>query len=164
MKIEIIVAMTPNRVIGKDGTLPWRIKEDMQLFKEITLDIDGSSVLMGRNTYESIPKKFRPLPGRLNIVVSKKLQPEANIVICPSLDEAIGEAKNYQKPIFVIGGVSMYQEALPKADILHISHIHKEYEGDTYFPKINLNEEANGWAVNAEKYFPDFTYRRYNRR
>ena len=164
MKIEIIVAMTPNRVIGNNGTLPWRIKEDMQLFKEITMDVDGSSVLMGRNTYESIPEKFRPLPGRLNIVVSKKLPPEPNIIICSSLDEAIDRAIDYQKPIFVIGGVSMYQEALPKASILHISHIKKEYDGGTYFPKINLNEEAHEWAFNAERDFADFTYRRYNRR
>jgi dihydrofolate reductase len=157
MDIEIIVAMTNNFVIGKNGLLPWNIKEDMQLFKEKTLE---QTVIMGKNTWLSIPKKFRPLPKRNNIVLSRTMEKLDGIIVCKSIDEGIKEAKKLGKKIFCIGGARLYEEILPLADKLHISWIKKNYEGDTYFQKIDFNN----WEQIEEKEFEEFVYKKYERK
>ena len=157
MDINIIVGITNERVIGNDNQLPWRIPVDLKLFKQIT---EHNTVIMGRKTYESIPEKFRPLPNRNNIVITRNPQEHPITDFCNSIEQAIEKAKEYMKPIFIIGGSSIYKEFLPKATTLHISHIKKEYKGDTFFPEINWNN----WEVIEEKDFPDFTYRKYKRK
>ena len=137
--ISIIAAMTKiNKVIGKDNKLPWNIPSDLKNFKKLTTD---SVVIMGRKTYESIPKKFRPLPNRINIVLSrsttKENYPQEDILIANNPEQAINQAKTYNKPVFIIGGAQIYQLLEPFADTMHLSFIKKEYEGNTKFPEIN---------------------------
>jgi dihydrofolate reductase len=154
--IHIIVAMTKNRVIGNNGTLLWNLKEDMKLFKELTTN---NIVIMGRKTWESIPKKFRPLPNRKNIVVSKSLNRVDGAEVASSTLDAINLARSNAGQIYIIGGSAIYESFLKEADFLHISHVKKEYEGDTYFPEINFDE----WRIIEEKEFEEFTYKKYER-
>jgi dihydrofolate reductase len=157
MGINIIVAMTKNKLIGKDGKLPWNIKEDMKLFKEKTV---GKTVIMGKNTWLSIPKKFRPLPNRNNIVLSRTLEKAEGAIVCKSIDNVIKIAENFGKEIFCIGGARLYKEMLPIADKLHISWIKKNYKGDTYFQKI----EFDNWEQVEEIEFEEFIYKKYKRK
>jgi dihydrofolate reductase len=154
MSINIIVAMTKQRIIGKNGKLPWEIKEDMKLFKEKTM---GKTVIMGKTTWLSIPKKFRPLPERANIVLSTTLENEKGIDICRNLKDGLKKGNEKKQEIFCIGGARLYEEMLPFTDILHISWIKKNYDGDTYFPKINFEE----WEEIETKEFNDFIYKKY---
>jgi len=158
MSLNIIVAMDPNHVIGKDGGLPWmRIKEDLPLFQKLT---DGTSVIMGRNTFESLPEKYKPLPNRKNIVVSNKMGITEGVDICRTLEEAIDKAQNYQNDTFFIGGVGIYEAALPIADKLFISHVKKEYVGNVFFPEIPLSD----WQVSETNYFIEFDQKIYIRK
>ena len=134
--IIIIAAMAENRVIGKNNALPWSLKEDMAHFRELTL---GWPCIMGRKTWESLPQ--RPLPGRLNIVVSQSLSastaPEiAPALAFPSLQDAITHCNGYEK-VFICGGASIYREALEFATTIELTLIHKNYEGDVFFPEID---------------------------
>ena len=126
--IAIIAAFPENRVIGKGNSLPWKIKGDLKHFKEQTT---GKTLIMGRKTFESIG---RPLPKRNNIVITSKDVENTGVDVCRSVDEAIEKGRGYDKDIFVIGGASIYEQFLPKADKLYISHIKEDYEGDVYFP------------------------------
>jgi dihydrofolate reductase len=135
-EIIIIAAMAENRVIGKDNAMPWSIKGNLTHFKEMTM---GFPCIMGRKTWESLPKK--PLPGRLNIVVSKtmtanNLPDTQEIKVFPSLDEAIEYCTGYEK-IFICGGESIYKQALSLANKIDLTLIHGQYSGDTYFPEID---------------------------
>jgi dihydrofolate reductase len=156
-EINIIVAMTKNRVIGKDGKLIWQIKEDMNLFKEKTL---GTTVIMGRKTWDSIPEKFRPLKGRENIVLSNSIKKIEGTFVCGSVEEALRIAKNIGKKIFCIGGARVYAEFLPLTEILNISWIKEEHKGNVFFPKINFEE----WNEIEKKDFEKFTYKKYIRK
>lgn len=149
--------MTKDRVIGNNNQLPWRIPEDLKLFKQIT---EGNTVIMGRKTYESIPEKFRPLPNRNNIVITSQQKSHSVTEFCNSIEQALEKAKEYLKPIFIIGGSSIYKEFLNLADHLHISHIKHPHEGNIFFPEVDWNQ----WEVVEEKDFPDFTYRKYKRK
>lgn len=157
MKIHIIVAMTKNFVIGNKGSIPWKIKEDMQLFKEKTT---GQSVIMGKNTWLSLPEKFRPLPNRNNIIVSTTLEKQKGAIVCKTIEEAIEQGKKFGKEIYCIGGGQIYGTMLNCADTLNISWIKKEYEGETKFPKINFEE----WNCTEEKEFEEFIYKKYERK
>lgn len=149
----VIVATDLNNGIGKDNGLPWKLKGDMKYFKETTLaETDETSkknvVIMGRKTWESIPEKFRPLPNRLNIVVSRTLpfQPEKNfsdeenVWISSSLDAALksANARGFEK-IFVIGGAELYKEAFSHKDCEEIllTRINKVFDCDTFVPEID---------------------------
>ena len=147
--INIIAAMTEERVIGKDNKLPWHLPEDLANFKRLT---EGNTVIMGRKTYESIPKRFRPLINRNNLVISKTLPLETGIDVCPSLEEALDLAHNYSKEIFIAGGASIYQQVLPLTDRMYISQIKKNYLGDSYFPEFDQQK----WKVTAEQDFTEF--------
>lgn len=138
--ISLMVAHDPNHVIGKDNQLPWHIPEDLAYFKKHTV---GKGIVMGRNTYESIG---RPLPKRRNIVVSRKdnLQIEGTDVV-HSLEDAIGLAEEVHNEVMVIGGEQIFRSILPQADRLYITLIHKEFEGDTFFP-----EYGDEWQLVSE--------------
>jgi dihydrofolate reductase len=126
----LIVAVARNGVIGKDGALPWHISEDLKHFKKTT---DGHAIIMGRKTHDSIG---RPLPQRRNIVVTRRagaLFPGCEAA--HNLDEAIALARTTDACPFIIGGASLYEEALPLATELHLTTIEEDVEGDTYFPK-----------------------------
>jgi dihydrofolate reductase len=135
--INIIVAIAKNNVIGKNNTLPWHYKEDLQYFKQKTM---GKSVLMGSKTFQSIIHSIgKPLPGRKNIVVSKSGFSYPNIDI---VDDMIPYLKTFPKEeeLFIIGGASIYKQAIPYADRFFITYINREYEGDTFFPKTDLTK------------------------
>ena len=135
--IAIIAGMTKNRVIGKGNNLPWHIPEDLKNFKRVT---SGNTVIMGRKTYDSILSMIgHPLPNRNNIVISRSLQDE-RVTVCRSVEEAVENGRSFEKDIFVIGGATIYKLFLPIADKKYISWIKKDYEGDVYFPKFNLDE------------------------
>jgi len=141
MSITIIAALTKDRVIGKDNALPWYIPEDLKNFKKLT---SGNTVVMGRKTYESIGK---PLPNRNNIVVSRSVPSIEGVDVCSSLEVAIEKARSYGKEIFIIGGASIYELALPFADKMYLSYVKVNYKGDTYFPKFN----QDGWNVISQR-------------
>lgn len=138
MTISLIVAVSRNGVIGRQGGLPWRLRDDMAYFADTTM---GNVVVMGRKTYESIPAKFRPLPGRRNIVITRDTAWQAEgAEAVGSLDEALalGGAAG---EVFVAGGGEIYSLALPKADHLYITEIDAAIDGDTVFPHF----DKGGW-------------------
>ena len=135
MKISLIVAMASNRVIGLNNKMPWHLSADLKKFKQITM---GSPILMGRKTYESIGK---PLPGRTNIIISRNTDyQQAGCLVFNNLETALQSASELTNELFVIGGSDLYQTLLPLADKLYLTLINQAFEGDTYFPEIDLNE------------------------
>ncbi|MBL4668408.1 MAG: dihydrofolate reductase [Flavobacteriales bacterium] len=138
MITSLIVAIAQNNVIGKDNDLIWRLPNDMKFFKETTLN---HHIVTGRKNYISIPKKFRPLPNRINIVLTRQTSfNEEGCVVLHSLEAAIEHAKNNNETeLFIIGGGQIYKEALEKdlIDKMYITQVHQEFEGDTFFPKID---------------------------
>lgn len=130
MELILIAAMSSNRVIGCNNTIPWQIPEEMYHFKKSTM---GHAVIMGRKTFESIGKA---LPGRLNVILSKnkKLQ-LPGCQIADSLTEAVQCCQDQEKS-FIIGGQSVYRESLALVDTILLSILDREYEGDTFFPPI----------------------------
>lgn len=139
MKVGIYVAIAENGVIGREGGLPWRLSSDLKRFKADTM---GKPVIMGRKTWESLPK--RPLPGRLNIVVTRDSTYRAEGgEIATSLEDAVSLAKVRARcmpnidEICVIGGAQIYAQALPLADRLHVTHVLGSIDGDTVFPPID---------------------------
>lgn len=127
MIITLVAAHDKNLVIGKDGGLPWRYPEDLKHFKRITL---GNTIIMGRGVFEELNEI--PLPGRKNIVLSTT-QTYENADTYTSLEEAMDAVD--EDEVFIIGGGVLYREAIDRADKLIITEIHKEYDGDTYFPE-----------------------------
>ncbi|CAA0116108.1 Dihydrofolate reductase type 3 [Halioglobus japonicus] len=136
-RTAIIVAVADNGVIGKDNALPWKLSEDMQHFKRITM---GKPVVMGRKTYESIGK---PLPGRTNIVVSRNAGFRAEgVALVRSLEEALALAgevaeRDAVEEIIVMGGAQIYAEAIPLADRMYITEVHGDVEGDAVLCEID---------------------------
>lgn len=139
--LSIIVAATPEGVIGVDGGLPWKkLPNDMQQFKKIT---DGHPVIMGRKTWESIPEKFRPLPGRTNIVVTRQKNYQAEgAIVAASLLEAKIMATHApgREEFFVIGGGELYCEAIHLAQKIYFTLVHASISGDAHFPKMRDRE------------------------
>lgn len=129
MIISMIAAMADNRIIGKNNEMPWHLPADFQWFRRCTM---GKPVVMGRKTYESIG---RPLPGRMNIVLSRDAALEINGVTCvTSIDEAI-QAVGEIEELMIIGGGAIYQACLPMANKLYLTHINANLDGDTQFPQ-----------------------------
>ncbi|PRO65537.1 dihydrofolate reductase [Alkalicoccus urumqiensis] len=142
--ISIIAAMDENRVIGKDGGMPWHLPGDLRFFKQQT---EGKTVVMGRATFESIG---RALPKRRNIVLTGKshLDTEADIELVHSMEEirALHEAAP-EEELIIMGGASLYEAALPEADTIYLTRIHAQFEGDTWFPEFSLQE----WELTREE-------------
>jgi len=142
MRISLIAALAKNDVIGQGNHLPWSLPEDLKRFKAITI---GKPVIMGRKTFESIG---RPLPKRFNIVVSRRSElviPGTEVL--PSLESALREAKAWCRSqpepceeIFVIGGATLYKEALPLIDRMYLTFIDLDFEGDAYFPNWDRSQ------------------------
>ncbi|KKO73133.1 dihydrofolate reductase [Kerstersia gyiorum] len=131
---DLIVAYAANRVIGRDNTLPWRLPGDLAHFKRSTL---GHPVIMGRNTWESLG---RPLPGRLNIVISRNSCYEAaGASVYPSLEAALAACTAEASP-YIIGGAQIYRLALPLARRVVATEVHASIEGDAYFPQLPGDE------------------------
>jgi dihydrofolate reductase/diadenosine tetraphosphate (Ap4A) HIT family hydrolase len=156
MTVSLVVARSRNGCIGRNGDLPWRLPGDLRRFRELTT---GGTVVMGRRTYESLPPAFRPLPDRRNVVLSR--DPEfrpPGVDVVGDLEQALRE------DCFVIGGGSVYAQALPLADRIYETLVDSDVEGDTFFPALDA-----GWAC-AEESAPvaengyAFTFRRLERR
>ncbi|HEY2837022.1 MAG TPA: dihydrofolate reductase [Rhizomicrobium sp.] len=123
--ITLVLAMAKNGVIGKDGAIPWRIADDLKRFKQLTL---GKPVIMGRKTWDSLPRK--PLPGRDNIVVTRQRDWSADGAIAAlSVDEALAKGRE----VSVIGGGEIYREALSRAERIELTEVHGDFDGDAHF-------------------------------
>ena len=137
MQVVIMAAVAENGVIGRGGTMPWRLKSDMRHFRALTM---GKPVVMGRKTYLSLA--IKPLPGRTNIVVSRDPAFTApGVLVAPTLEAALeaarGDALRRGADIMVIGGADIYAQAMPLADRLEITQIHSKPEGDSVLPPID---------------------------
>lgn len=133
--LSIIVAMDENRLIGKENQLPWRLSADLQFFKRTTM---GKPLIMGRNTHESIG---RALPGRRNIVVTSQVdyQPAAGCELAHDPDAALALCAD-ETEVMLMGGASLYQQLLPKAEKLYLTRVLTALDGDTWFPEINWHQ------------------------
>ena len=149
-KVTLIAAIDQNRVLGKDNQLIWHLPEDLKRFKRLTT---GHAIIMGRKTFESLPKA---LPNRHNIVVTRNQNySKEGITVCHSMKDALEYAKDDEQP-FVIGGGQIYEQAIGLADVIELTEIHSQFEGDVFFPKINLKE----WGIEKEERMvhSDFEY------
>ena len=151
--LEIVVAMTQDRVIGADNGLPWDIPEDRKLFRSLTL---RNTVIMGSNTYRSIGA---PLESRQNIVLSKTIPEIDGALVYPTLLAGLTKAWEIGRPTFIIGGSQLYNKALEIADILHISWVKGTFRGDRYFPELDMKE----WQIVEKIAYPEFDYVKYRR-
>ncbi len=132
-EVVLIAAVARNGVIGRDNSLPWHLPEDMKHFRRVTA---GHAVLMGRKTWESLPERFRPLPGRRNVVLSRQAGWQApGAETAASLPAALQVLSGADR-VFVIGGAELYAVALPMADGLILTEVQQAYEGDARFPSL----------------------------
>jgi dihydrofolate reductase len=142
--VSIIVAMGRNRVIGKDNSLIWHLPADLKHFKETTM---GRPVIMGRKTFESVGK---PLPGRTNIIVTRRKGYRAQGCLAAGSVEKALELVAGEPEVFIAGGGEIYRESLPLADRLYITIIDHDFEGDTFFPEFS----GKKWKISQEIYHP----------
>lgn len=159
MRIGVIWAQARGGVIGKDNTIPWRLSEDMAHFKAVTM---GCPVIMGRKTWDSLPAKFRPLPGRRNIVVTRQPGWHAEgAERAATLDQAIAQCGDVPRA-WVIGGAQIYRLALPLADTAEITEVGIDVEGDAFAPALGANwqEVAREHHVSASG--TGYSFVRYN--
>lgn len=136
MMISMIAAMTRNRVIGKDNDIPWHLPDDFRFFKETT---KGHFVIMGRKNFESLPDRFRPLPDRPNVIITRKKDYKGEgAEVVSSLDEALNKARQHNEPeAFIIGGGQIYKLGLEVCDRIYLTEIDTELEGDVFFPEFD---------------------------
>jgi dihydrofolate reductase len=135
MNISIIVAIASNNAIGKDNDLLWHISNDLKRFKELT---NGHYIVMGKKTYFSLPK--RPLPNRTNMVITDVPGEQIDdCLMAYSIEDAISKMDKEEEN-FIIGGGSIYKQFMPHADKLYITRVHKDFDADTFFPEISLDE------------------------
>ncbi|NQW65751.1 MAG: dihydrofolate reductase [Burkholderiales bacterium] len=133
MPLHLIYARARNNVIGKNGDLPWHLPEDLAHFKRTTL---GQAVVMGRITWESIPEKFRPLPGRKNVVVSRQAgYPALGATVVTSFQAALAMFPP-DEVVWLIGGAQLYAQALPMASQVVVTEIDDDFEGDAFAPTL----------------------------
>jgi dihydrofolate reductase len=146
MIISIIVAVAENNVIGNDNKLIWHLPKDLKHFKETTT---GHYIIQGRKTFESFGK---PLPNRTTVIVTRNKNYKAEgCIVVNSLQEALDIAIN-EKEVFIIGGGEIYKQAMPIADRIYLTKVHQSFEGDTFFPEINMKE----WTeLNRQDFEPD---------
>ncbi|BDD03692.1 dihydrofolate reductase [Aureibacter tunicatorum] len=146
--LKIVVAKASNNVIGKDNELIWHLPADLKHFKKVTM---GGAMLMGRKTFESIG---RPLPGRLNVVITRNEGFEAEgCIVVKSIDEGVkaSQQQGYDD-IYVIGGGNIYAQTLSKVNTIYLTEIDGNFEGDVYFPELELSE----WNIEEREDFqPD---------
>ncbi len=160
--LSIIVAIAENYAIGKDNRLLWHISDDLKRFKRLT---SGHNVIMGRNTWLSLPR--RPLPNRRNIVITDNPQDcFENCRMVNSIDAALAECQPGEE-CFIMGGASVYRQFMPKADKLYITRVHRAFDGDTFFPEIKTSEwkriESEGPFETDDNSF-SYTFETYTRK
>ena len=160
-ELTIIAAVSTNNVIGNDNKLIWKLSNDLKRFKNLTTN---HSVIMGRKTFESLPN---PLPDRDNIVITRDTNySKPNIQVCSSIEDAINLTKTDMQP-FIIGGGEIYSQTINIVDKIELTRVHKEFDGDAYFPEIPLdifeliNEE--NYNSDLENEF-DYSYLTYKKR
>lgn len=134
--IGLVWAQSANGVIGRNGMLPWHLPEDLKHFRSLTA---GTTVLMGRRTWESLPPRFRPLPGRRNLVLSRT--PQEGVEMFPDLQQALAAAS---EDVWVIGGAAVYRATLPIADRIVVTEIREPFEGDTHAPDVGRSPDSVG--------------------
>uniref|UniRef100_A0A0P4WIY8 dihydrofolate reductase n=1 Tax=Scylla olivacea TaxID=85551 RepID=A0A0P4WIY8_SCYOL len=152
LRLNIIVAVSENYGIGKGGELPWKLREEMKHFARMTKSVNSpgkqNMVLMGRKTWESIPHKFRPLPGRLNGVLSSQIKEQQDscdkVIFCQNFEDALKAAFSQSsevETVWVIGGHSLYKMALQSEHLhrIYLTKIMKEFECDVFFPSFDIN-------------------------
>ncbi len=146
--ISIIAAVADNRAIGKNNDLLCHLPADLKRFKTLT---SGHTVIMGRHTFESLPNGA--LPNRDNIVITSSAKEYPNVKTCSSVQAALDAVKTDETEVFIIGGASVYQEFLPLANKLYLTHIHHSFtDADTFFPEIHAKE----WlSEKTENHLPD---------
>jgi dihydrofolate reductase len=149
----IVVAMTRERVIGQGGRIPWRLPQDLRLFRELTT---GHAVVMGRRTFDSIGGA---LPGRRNLVLSRTLSEAPEVEVCGSFEEALAKTANCRGKVFFVGGAQVYAQALPLADAMVVSWIEGNFPGETLFPPFDEGE----WRAVRTEHHPGFTRVWYRR-
>jgi dihydrofolate reductase len=139
MIVSAIAALSKNRVIGRDNDLPWRLPDDMKFFMETT---KGHHVVMGRKNYDSLLPKFKPLPNRTNIVITRQKDFSApGCTVMHGVEPALDLAKqNGEKECFIIGGAEIYNLAMPYTTRLYLTEIDANVEGDTYFPTVDMTQ------------------------
>jgi len=161
MKISIIAAMSDNRVIGRDGGLPWHLPSDLKRFKFLTM---GHAVIMGRKTYESVGKA---LPGRRCIIITKQGDYKAHdIFVAHSIGQALGFVDKTETEVFILGGETIYNLTLDIATHMYLTVVHATINGDTLFPKFDisnwtLTSEENHQADKRNQYA--YSFREYER-
>lgn len=157
MQKIIIAAVAENGVIGKDGDIPWHIPEDLKQFREETI---GNPVVMGKNTFYSLPEDYRPLEGRTNIVLTRSGLDNESARVANSLEEAWEIAKETgNDKVYIIGGTSVYEQTLEDADKMVLTEVHEEYDGDTFFPEW---KDENWKEVEREDH-DDYSFVEYRR-
>ena len=145
MTLSCIVAVSENGVIGRKNELPWKLSADLRRFKQLTT---GHAIIMGRKTFDSIG---RPLPNRTSIVMTRDLGYESpGVVVVHSFDQAVAACEDQQEA-FVIGGEAVFREALPRSQRLYLTRVHKNVEGDAYFPEAELA----GWKLLQQERHPE---------
>lgn len=154
MKLTAIVAMTSDRVIGKDGSLPWHLPDDLKFFKQTTL---GHPVVMGRKTFDSIGK---PLPSRQNFVITRDPSWHHDGVEAIHHPKELNEYQLPDQEVFIIGGAEIYQFFLPILNSIIVTHVRNDYEGDTFFPEFS--EEFPDTELLQDH--PDFLIKKYTRK
>ena len=152
MKVSLIVAMDKNRGIGKNNDLMWHLPNDMRFFKDTTVN---HIVVMGRKNYDSIPEKYRPLPNRRNVILTRNSNFKAkDCDVFNSLDDALG-AYEYgsEKTIFIIGGGQIYALALAQevVDEMYITYVDGDYDADTFFPEFDESRWRKEFVLKQEK-------------
>lgn len=149
MSVALVWAQARDRVIGADGAMPWRLPEDLKRFRELTV---GAGVVMGRRTWESLPEQFRPLPDRVNIVLTRQKDWDApGATVARSLEEALAAGAAAGPITWVIGGGELYAQALPLADRVELTEIDREVPGDTVAPPLGAEWTAHPgpWLISA---------------
>ncbi len=160
MIISLIAAMDNNHLIGRENGLPWHLPADFAHFKQVTM---GKPVVMGRKTYESIG---RPLPGRLNIVISRSGFMADGITVVDSIEAALQAVGNVEE-VMIIGGANLYNQMIQQASRMYLTHVNADCEGDAWFPEINEDD----WDVVSQQHHEadeknnyDFTMVTYQRK
>ena len=161
MALHLIFARAANGVIGRNNALPWHLPEDLAHFKRLTL---GCPVIMGRKTWDSLPPRFRPLPGRRNVVVTRQPDWQAEGALCAhSLTEALQQCKD-QPDVWVIGGAELYAQALPLAASAHVTEIDAPFEGDAYAPEFDASWVETARLLQTSASGMNFSFVTYKKR
>lgn len=159
--IKLIVAKASNNVIGDKNNLIWHLPNDLKHFKNLTT---GHPIIMGRKTYESLG---RPLPNRTNIIITRDQNfIDDQIIITHSLEQALAIANEIQEDVFVIGGGEIYKQAMEYVDVIYLTEVHHEFNGDTYFPEIDeesFEEEERVHHMKDEKHPYSYSFITYKR-